>query len=147
MIFLPLIPQGLVITEAKGKWDTYPVFCTPAHYLTPKGHRYPPRIRVTAQSLSIDSPSFPAYLLGLTLPGAPDPPFFLPWLSTATSPESPSSGTFCPWLTFFLCLSPRRLPVQCRFFFLHFVLFLVLDTQSFRVKANSGKKVINHLIN
>ena len=98
MIFLPLIPQGLVITEAIGKWDTYPVFCTPAYYVTPKGHRYPPRIRVTAQTLSIDSPSFPAYVLGLTLPGPPDSPFFLPWLSTATSPESPSSVTSCPWI-------------------------------------------------
>lgn len=106
MIFLPLIPQGLVITEAIGKWDTYPVFCTPAHYLAPKGHRCPPRIRVTAQSLSVDSPSSPAYLLGLTLPGAPDPPFFLPWLSTATSSESPGSGTSCPGLLSF-CASLR----------------------------------------
>lgn len=103
---------------------------------------------MTAQSLSVVSPSSPAHLLGLTLPGAPDPPFFLPWLSTATSPESPGSGTSCPWLTFFLCLSQRRLPVStCPCFYILYCFWFWTHSHSGSRQIVAKKSPIISLIN
>lgn len=51
-------------------------------------------------------------------------------------------------LAYFLSVPlSEEAPCQYLSLFLHFILFLVLDTQSFRLKANSGKKVTNHFIN
>lgn len=85
-----------------GKWDSYPVFCTLAHYLASEGHKYPLRIRVTdTQYLSINSPSFPGHLPDLTLPGGSSRSRFPMLALHSSSQEPPSSGTSCPGLPSF----------------------------------------------
>lgn len=133
--------SGLVITEAIGKWDTYPVFLYPSTLCYTQGTQVSSKNQGNSSNpYLLILPSFPAYVLGLTLPRPPDPPFFYRGSPLWQAQSLLALWHLAPGFTFFLYLSQRRLSVQYQSLFLHFVLFLVLDTQSFSLKVNSGKK-------